>query len=300
MTGKLFITVFLALAALFLFRGECTAATASISGTVTAEDTGDGLSEIRVRAMPGDFRAITDEDGSFTISGLSRGMIYWLSFFKEGIPYVNEHSSVEVEIPSDRLVVYVNHPMKLGASVSGTVYGEDGVTPLSGAAVAVSALNQPDWVESYRTSSTDDVGKYFIQGIPESAECIVGAAVYGHAWMEKTVKVAKGVTTGGVDFIISWDDITGIKGTVISKSDNRPLLNARVVLIDGKGKTAGIALANDKGEYSIVGAEPGVYSAIVTLQTAYVSSEDIKIEPNKATTVDFLIDLPEIEGRKNK
>jgi len=118
--------------------------------------------------------------------------------------------------------------------------------------------------------------------------------------MEKTVKAAKGVTTGGVDFIISWDDITGIKGTVISKSDNRPLLNARVVLIDGKGKTAGIALANDKGEYSIVGAEPGVYSAIVTLQTAYVSSEDIKIEPDKATTVDFLIDLPEIEGRKNK
>jgi hypothetical protein len=285
------------LSSLLLVRAGSAQVISTISGKVIAEDTGEGLSEIRVRAMPGDFRALTNEKGIYTLKGLQRGKPYRLSFFRENTPYVNVFSSVEAVMPRDRSVLYVNHTMKLGAAVSGAAYSADGVTPLNGAAVAATALNQSGQVRSYKTTKTDDDGKFFIQGIPETDECIVGVAVYGHAWIEKTVKVMKGQTTGGLTFVLNWEDKTGISGQVWSKT-GKPLLNARVLLIDDLGKTVGIALTSDTGTYSIVGVEPGVYQASVTLMGNHIATDDIEVRAGKSTDVEFQIDLKEHVPKK--
>jgi hypothetical protein len=271
----------------------------TISGTVTAEDTGAGLSEIVVQAKPGDISTMTNSKGGYILRGLSSGTTYSLSFFREGSLYINEYSSIDVFIPKDKRFVTVDRVLSMGAAVSGKVYAPDGVTPLSEAAVAVTFYDQPDWVEYYKTTRTDEYGGFLILGLPESDKCVIGVALYGHAWMEKTVKTKKGQTRGDVEFVVNWDDITGISGDVKYIEDKKPVMNERVVLRDKSGRTSGIVFTNNKGGYSIVGAKPGVYDAAVRHQKNYIIRENIIVESGRSTRVDFLVESskPEKAGK---
>ena len=264
---------------------------ASISGRVTAEDTGEGLSEILVRAMPGDVRAVTNEKGMYILRGLVPGLDYKLSFYREGSLYVNEFWSVEVEIPRGKYFAILDRALKLGASVSGGVYDAKRQVPLSGAAVAATSLGQPEWVQHFKTTRTDDDGRFLILGLPEAEKCRVDVAVYGHAWVSKTVGLKKGETMGDVNFLVKWDDKTGIRGRVAYAADNKPYISARVVLRDpATARTVGITFADIEGGYSIIGVTPGVYDAAVTKREGETVIEDIVVEPGKSTEINFLVE----------
>jgi hypothetical protein len=264
---------------------------ASISGTVTAEDTGEGLSDILVRAMPGNFRAITNEKGIYILRGLAPGLKYKLGFYREGSLYVNEFWSIEVHIPKGKYFANVDRALSLGASVSGEVYDAERQVPLSGAAVAATSLGNPEWVQYYKTTRTDDDGRFMILGLPESEKCRLDVAVYGHAWVSKTVGLKKGETTGDVNFLIAWDNKTGIRGRVVSAADNKPFISARVVLRDpATVRTVGITFTDIEGGYSIIGVTPGVYEAAVTKRTGETVIENVVVKSGKATEINFLID----------
>jgi hypothetical protein len=267
---------------------------ASISGKVTAEDTGEGLSEILVRAMPGNFRTVTNEKGNYILKGLVPGLTYQLSFFREGSLYVNEFWSTDVHIPKGKYYAIVDRALELGAAVSGSVYDAKTKVPLSGAAVAATSLNQPGWAEHFKTTRTDDNGKFLILGLPESERCRVDVAVYGHAWISKFTSLKKGETTGDVIFFVEWDDLTGIGGRVLSAADNKPIISARVIIRNSVTmSTIGITFTDIEGEYSIIGVPPGVYEAAVTRRKEEMVTENVNVSLGKTTEVNFLVESAE-------
>jgi hypothetical protein len=266
---------------------------ATISGRVTAADTGQGLSEVKVRAMPGDFRDLTDDRGRFILRNLPPGQTYWLSFFREEFPYVNEFSSVDVTVPADRFFFQVERALTPGGAVSGAVWDDRGGGPLYGAAVSATCLGHPPWVEHNKMTRTDEDGRYLLQGLPESETCVIAAAVYGHAWVKQTTAVAAGAVSGNVDFVIGWQDPTGISGFVRRAPDGQPLVSARVALSDDAGNIAGIALTSVSGEFSIMGVEPGLYHATASSAGKGGLVENLRITPGVSTHVDFLIEMPE-------
>jgi hypothetical protein len=267
---------------------------ASISGKVTAEDTGEGLSDILVRAKPGNYRTYTNDMGMYILKGLVPELEYELSFYREGSLYVNEFWSTKVQIPKGKYFAIVNRALKLGASVSGGVYDANTQVPLSGAAVSATSLGQPEWMQYYKTTSTDDNGRFLILGLPESEKCRVDVAVYGHAWVSKSTSLKKGETTGDVNFLVEWDDKTGVMGRVVSAADKKPLISARVVLRNPvTNRTVGITFTDIEGGYSIIGVPPGVYKAAVTRRKGDTEIENVVVKNGKTTEINFLVEVVE-------
>lgn len=207
----------------------------SISGKVIAEDTGQGISGVTVLARPErrkeQYRTITDANGLYVIKGVRAGT-YRVHFLKDKSPYLEEGVPTHIVVPLGKNVVNVNYVLKLGGSVSGTVYAADGVTPMSNVHVSVYFVDpQPSW-DGSGLMVTDSNGKYIISGLPESTNCIVSAFISGHADnFSRTIAIKKGKTTENVNFTIKLDDITGITGYVRSSIDNKPIKEVDIYMM---------------------------------------------------------------------
>ncbi len=82
-----------------------------------------------------------------------------------------------------------------------------------------------------------------------------------------------------------------IKGKVTDQS-GEPLAYTRVMLQVGD-KTVNLAMADDKGEYSLFGVEPGTYDLVADAQMTCKKSQrktDVKVASSQVMFVDFSID----------
>ena len=295
--------ILILIAILIVFSSKNTNAViySSISGKVIAEDTGKGVAGVSVLALKPDegkkgrYDAITDEKGVYVLKDLKPG-VYKVGFYKEDAPYLFGRPHIEVVLPRGKHVVNVNHVLKLGGSVSGTVYAADGVTPMSRVSVSADVPNyKPEWVSSMRAKVTDSNGKFLLQGLPESDSAIVEVAVFGHARLTKTIKIIKGKVTENVNFTVKWDDITGINGHVKSAVDGKPLNDGDVYLRDNSGEDIGFVRTDETGKYSIVGMPQGIYKVFITFGKYSMEKTNILVQFGKSTTVDFEFDKPSLE-----
>lgn len=291
---------------LFLFSDISADIYSSISGRVIAEDTGEGVGGVSVLALmvgkKEHYYATTDKRGVYVLEDLKSGT-YIIGFHKGDSPYLFGSPHLRVILPKGKNVVNVNHVLTLGGSVSGTVYDADGVTPLSGVGISADVPNpQPKWIDGSRAKLTDSNGKFLLQGLLESDNCIVQVNVRGHASLTKTVKITKGQVTENVNFVVKWDDITGITGHVRSSIDNKPIKNARIVLFDSSGENIASSRTDENGEYSIIGVEPGIYEATAFWPTGgvWIDKPNVIIEHGKSTIVNFEFDKPAPTSKNEK
>jgi hypothetical protein len=47
--------------------------------------------------------------------------------------------------------------------------------------------------------------------------------------MTKIVKITKRQTVGNINFIVKWDDITGISGKIKSSINDKPIKDAKIL-----------------------------------------------------------------------
>ena len=265
----------------------------SISGRVIAEDTGEGLKDISVLLMAregGRFLAETNEDGLYVIKDLKPGE-YIIFFQHKNLPYVMEEPAEVVTLPKGKNLVNVNYVFELGGSIAGTVYKDDGITPLAGALVLAENTSLQRLDPSQGLVLTNSEGNFFLTGLKEADKWIVKVSYKGIVDLAREVKVVKNEVTNGVNFVIP-SSTTGITGYVTSSIDGRPLHNVNVVLEEpgSEGKTIGETFSDENGKYSITGAPPGRYEATAFHPESaldWITKENIIIEAGKSTEVNF-------------
>jgi len=274
----------------------------SISGKVIAEDNGQGIAGIGVLAVMLEsnehYYATTDVSGKYVLKNLKPGT-YKIGFSKRS-SYVSVKPVLKVVLPKGKNVVNANYVLKLGGSVSGIVYGADGVTPLNHVKVSAEVpTSQPEWVMNFDFTFTDNNGRYLLQGLPVSDNCVVDVEILGHAPLTKTARITKGETTKNVNFVVKWDDITGVSGYVKSLIDDKPVEGVGITLSDQSGNPIATAITYGTGRYSIVGVSPGIYkvtalwpSLRAKIPGNVIEKTNILIEQGKSTVVNFEFNKP--------
>jgi hypothetical protein len=299
MTKKISASAYVLILTLITVLVVCSDATAtiysSISGSVIAEDTGAGLANVTVVAsLVGgghvDYHyASTDARGVYVLKDLNPGT-YLIGFYKENESYVNEELHVEVVLPKGKHVVNVNHVLMLGGAVSGTVFESDGTTPMDGIGVYASVSDtQQDWTDNFKYSATGADGKFLLQGLPQTDNCIIETMPPGHARLTKTVKITKGTVTGNVNFTVKSDNVSGINGYIKSSVDGKPIKEAKVNLRDSSDIDIGYTRTDDTGKYSIIGVTPGTYNAVAYWPEGddWIEKDNIVVEYGKSAVVNF-------------
>jgi hypothetical protein len=272
----------------------------SISGKVIAEDTRQGIAGVSVvtqREEDGkygkSYSATTNEKGIYVLNDLKTGT-YLLGFSKDGSPYISVNPYLKVILPVGKNVVNVNHTLILGGSVSGAIsYKASGPVPSDEAMVMAKVPNTPkEWVnENGDLISISQGGRFLLQGLPESDNCIVTVEAHSIYKQTKTVKIQKGKITENVNFVINWDDITGISGTVKSSIDNRPFISFGILLRDMSGNAVAQTITDATGKYYIRSVPPGVYIVnvlhIAIPREEWIEKNNIIVEQGKSTEVNF-------------
>lgn len=153
-----------------------------ISGTVTAEDTGDPLEDVRVivRTPSGEFvtSTSTDASGNYTVTGLDAGE-YIVKFDPQNfssvgdpaeaylLEYYNDQpdqdSADPVTVTDPGTTSGIDAALERGSQISGTVTAEDGGAPLADVDVDIydyCTLNR------VADTETDSNGEYTTPGLP--------------------------------------------------------------------------------------------------------------------------------------
>jgi len=231
---------------------------AAISGSVTDAD-GQGIANIWVDAWSpeGSWGGThTDDDGNFTINGLTDSAEYHVNIHHEN--YASQTQEVTTGTTEAGNVAF---EMKAGVSISGTVKDEYG-EPIEGA-----------WVHAWSDSSasgrgepTNEEGFYRIRGIAGAKDYIVNvwAEGYTHQFYNGKYMWDKANpvdTTGGsqenIDFVLSSG--RKISGTITVPDGGETSdiwVNAHSETVGGMG--AHIASWDgNAGTYEIVGLQPG-------------------------------------------
>ena len=276
----------LVILSLFIFSDLNADIYSSISGRVIAEDTGEGVADVRVNIyFEGTQRGVkTDKNGFYIFEDLRPGSYSIIPRVSEGNYYVEKR--VEVEVPKGKNVVYVNIVLKVGGKISGQVFYNDSVTPVDHAGIDIIDQNSQTAIGG---GYTDENGSFFIQGIPPTDNADVKVSVFGYYFIKKqNITITKGQTTENINFILPSTE-TGVSGTVTDAETNLPIEDVLVVLVDSSGyPIIGETYTDTSGKYSIVGIPPGTYGIWAHTVDYEVSDKTfIIIEDKKISVFDI-------------
>lgn len=245
----------------------------SITGRVTAADTGAGLPGACVRASSVDVAvnnygfACADADGVYTLGGLRTGSVT-VSFSSTG-DYLEQYynrtdyaNATPVQVTTSQQTTGINGVLELGGSISGrvTVSGSD--TPLPGACVSLMSRGG-----GAGGACSDAQGRYTIHAVPPGQYAVSfyknryvqqfwqGASDYQSATL---VPVATSQAVTGIDAAMQLGGT--ISGTITDAATGAPVDGCSVWAIAAStGKFAQGACSYSNGAYAIDGLAAGSY-----------------------------------------
>ena len=255
------------------------AAGGSIAGAVTEEDGVTPVGDAFVHATHYDTGGYVSgahvaQDGTFVVEGLPPGdyrVEAWVpdetglarEFFNDTTDWMQ---AARVTVVGGQTTPNIGFALSAGGSISGTVYGSDGVTPVANADVWADSYNCCGGGNGTRTASD---GTYTIAGLvagdyrvqvhaPDQGFAV---EIYDDAanWDAATrVSVTSAQTTAGVDFVLATGG--SISGTVYGADGVTPVADADVWadIYDCCGGGNGTRTASD-GTYTVQGLAPGDY-----------------------------------------
>ena len=279
-----------------------------ISGKVIDYDTGKGIAGITVVISMSKW-AKTDKDWNFVITEVSAGR-YKLDIARmvASVPeYYVPHSYPEyIDVPIGKNVRNIKIYLRKGATASGRVLAEDGVTPIKGAKITLMSKGTDLYGRIHSLASeamssvsksvftTDEEGRYNIKGIYAEFPFTLLVKAYGYAnEVKKDLKVNYGEELTNVDFIMGRRSKAVVKGKVISKEYGTPIVKAYVFIQkeDWDNFDSGRALTDSKGEFQVKGLTPGFY--------------EISVVPHESDRNEYDLDTGDIkkfyisEGKEN-
>ncbi|MGK5110401.1 carboxypeptidase regulatory-like domain-containing protein [Geodermatophilus sp. CPCC 205506] len=258
---------------------------ASISGRVTAQDTGDGLQGVTVSASPvspgpgspAGGTARTAPDGSYEIVGLAHapGTAFRVDFRPSAdTPYLQQwyagassyQTAASVTVESVAGASGIDAALTRGATISGTVTSAGG-SPLEGVSVSVTAQGSSNIPAGWTT--TGAAGRYTTPGLP-AGSYVVRFTDSAHGSMEQFWNGADTVQAATPVVLTAGSDRTGIdaalrEGLTISGTVTRPSGSAGWVRVEAKvaGSTSPVPAASTQagpdGAYTLRGLAPGSY-----------------------------------------
>ncbi len=191
-------------------------AESTVAGTVT-DSNGDPVVDVVVSAKKGSdtYSDATDSSGEYIIEmydtyGYNETAAgdYVLSTDKEG--YIDKSRLITVGVES--ATTDEDFTIETGGTISGTVYGSDGETPVSGAAVSAD-----DGLGNTYTTTTATDGSYTLSGLRASDNYTITITDDDHITVvEYNVSVTAGEDTAADD--ISMDDGVTFSGRVKTKA----------------------------------------------------------------------------------
>jgi hypothetical protein len=256
-------------------------ATGSISGRVTAADTGAPIAGVLLRLRSEDSTSLwggpTDAAGNYSIAGLANGR--WTLEFDppDGSLYFPESYNNRTEgAQPDRVIVAfgaavsgIDAALERGGIVSGRVTGFD--TGLSGI---------EGWVRIYNSSNlvvvaqpVDRGGNYRVAPLPAGryrAEFSASSRAYAPSFSGGGATLAEAtpfdVTAGGtstVDAVLPRSAV--IRGTVTAEDTGAPLAGLQVTIYDTVGSTVMILTTGSDGVFSSANGNRGIGAGVYRL-----------------------------------
>jgi hypothetical protein len=301
--------VILAVVALFILVIQEPKGTGSISGRVIAEDTGQGVAGVNVkavrkgnldsesaakvdkyrlnslnlltakRALPS-VKGTTDKDGRYVLEGAEAGK-YVIYFKATNQRYLDAQKQRCLDLHDGEKVVNKDYILRIGGSVSGTIYGSDGRTPLSGvwATAEVQGREKGAGVnDSTRSMLTDGNGRYLLQGLPDSDACIITIEAPGYERLTRKIKIEKGKATADINFIIDKPVVYEDGPTGISVHVQYPIKAHYISLTNELGERMGEFYTDENRAFSSKKIlSPGVYKMTI-YRPAELGVGDIEIK----------------------
>ena len=264
----------------------------AIAGRVTSEDTGAGLSSIRVQVYDshGSYRGgdYSDYFGNYEISDLGPGTYF--AHARSGSGHLGELFD-DIPCPDDCVptggtpivvgvdeTATVDFSLPLGGSVAGRVTAGLTGVPLSDGYVSVYD-SAGDWVDSESTNSMGEFtlgglsgGSYFavasadgyLEQLYDSLDCEVGCDPTGGT----PIAVSIGVETAGVDFALVRE--SAFSGLVTDAAVGVPVEGVGVEAWDGSGEWQGNGPSGRWGNFVVGGLRAGSYFAKTENNVGYL------------------------------
>ena len=298
--------------------------TASISGTVTDENTGEPLigAHVLVQRL-GHIRwmrtARTDSNGTYTAGKLIPGLYVvranargYLPEYYDGVQHLSEATALQVS--ANDSLTGIDFQLGHGGAIAGLVATESDSLPIQGALVtAVHVVSQRK-----RHTVTREDGSYVLNSLPEGDYAVfVRAAGYKGEFYDNAnslndatlLRVTPPDTIAGIDVYLSAG--SAIAGHVSDAADGSPIAHALVKIIkprDHRPARTFLAITDKDGNY-IKSVPPGRYFVYAVARgyrgefyddkPTITQADTVEVLENQHTTgIDFdLVRLGSISGR---
>jgi len=252
-------------------------AVTSISGHVYQADGTTPIDGAWVYAMDENFQfiqgSISQVDGTYEIL-LTAGN-YYLAVSAEGFGgvyydngYDDPHATLVTVESGTSGPSGIDFTLSPEATISGYVYGSDGVTPLSG--VSVRAEPTAGGQQRWATSEVD--GSYSILGLSSGSYVVIAemdgyaSEYYLNASSSETaaeIVVTQPNDTSGINFSLSEaGSITGFVYNSNSEVITDALISVHALGVSEGSSSLGTYVSQEDGSYTITGLAPGTYKII--------------------------------------
>jgi hypothetical protein len=274
-----------------------------VCGKVINSDTGEGVpgTEIIIhgKSHVAILSTFTDKNGYFCIRKVPEGF-YTIS--RSAIlrtcpgELIIKSIPAEIEVPVGKNIHGLEIVLHKGPSVSGRVFGPDGLTPIKGAAISLD-----EWFHGRKEKVyTDEDGRYTAKGLVEG-ERMVFAKKGGYAIGAATVELQAGEMVENVNFILGRGKIS-VKGKITAADTNQGLKNAAIDFMYkllGPKYSVGFAETDKDGNYSIIGLlEPGKFESCIILEGYEIIETEIELKIGE-NILDFKLQ-PKLSKKKTR
>jgi hypothetical protein len=245
----------------------------SISGKVTRDSDGSGISGVTVNLLDGGGSSVkstsTSSSGAYTITGLPAGSYYVRT--SNGLGFIDEYYSNVTTLNAATAIVVAlgtnasntNFSLALGGSISGKVSRDSDGTGISGVTVRVYDIS---W-NNIKSTFTNSAGAYTISGLAAGSYYLQTSnslglldEYYDNVTTQSAasaVAVTLGMNTPNINFGLNI--IGSISGKVTRDSDGSGISGVYVYLLDSSGNSVKSTTTDSSGAYIIFSPSAGNY-----------------------------------------
>lgn len=248
---------------------------ALISGQITDTD-GIGIEQVFVNIQKNGAvgaSTVTDQDGNFNISGLTRGD-FTIDLTKNGFISTSE----TVQLNDGDFLTYNRELTSKDGSISGVISDENGIA-IEDATVTATNSDGTNY-----TSITNELGAYTI-GAVEPSNYSVNASKTGYTTSQGTLAEVTiddiNVSNINVSNLIPNNGV--IQGTITNRFTGDPIKNVQVSAVGTRG--SGFVITGANGSFELVNLIPADYTIISTKNGFKSDTVSVTIEPTNPTLV---------------